>query len=182
MDRIDNPDRPYVPAVVSSSFFLTINTNQRAKTVEEYRKVAQPFYQALKSLFGNAQSLAQIVTVLSTMNSFDDDIGSIDTKGTIEYAAHSGIHAHVLVQIIHRTRVQMNPHAVRKTLLFDMQQQGLRLSNLYVDSRFVKDDRQKVLNYIHKQVRGKESRVFGTTEFPDTQRITVEIDIGKVQL
>ena len=182
MDRIENPDRPYVPAVVSSSFFLTINTNQRAKDIAEFRRVAQPFYRALHALFGDAGALAQVVTVLSTMHSFADDIGTVDTKGAIEYAANSGIHAHLLVQIVHRTRVQMNAHAVRKTLLFDMQQQGLGLSNLYVDSRFVKDDRQKVLNYIHKEVRGKQCRVFGTCEFPDAQTVTVSIDIAKVRL
>lgn len=181
-DRIADPDKEHLPFLRTSAFLITINTNQRARTPDEFTHVAKPFFLVLNAIFSKAEHVKKFVTVLSTMDSFEDDVGAIKSSGVIEYAVHSGIHAHIMIEIVHRTRVQINSLLLRQIVLQDLAIRGLRLSNLYIQVRFVRNDTQTVLNYVRKDVWGKACNVRGDLCFPERQTVTAHIDIAKIDL
>ena len=155
--------------VKSSTFHMTINTNQRYPTPEALERDLRLFGSALyaadgaSGVFQDRVLVSEIIEMLEPGVLFDDGVGNTSTKIGIEYSATAGLHAHCVMTVVHITKVRINLKKLRKIL--DRSLPWLAGDAPYVHVKFVPDHRTAVLQYIKKNVGGKTLRMPDGTPF-----------------
>lgn len=66
-------------AVRSSSFHITVNTNQRYPNAESMQLDMRPFWDAIQKTFGQAESVREIVRIMKDGDSFEANIHDVET-------------------------------------------------------------------------------------------------------
>ena len=133
--------------VKSSSFHITMNTNQRYTNKDSLRLDLKPIWDALHSVYGTKESVREIVEILNSEDTFDGSVGSVTSDSGIEYA-NSGLHTHTLLTILHTTKLRINLKALRAALDKNLP----HLTSYYLNVRYVPNQVQTVKNYIYKDV------------------------------
>ena len=162
--------------VKSSSFHITINTNQRYGSKEAIVKDMRPLYENLLAIFRDTERVEQIVEIMEEGKAYADVIGSVTSNIGIEYSEKAGLHAHCLVTITHITKVRIQLKNLRRIL--DESLPHLPNDAPYVNVRFVPDQKQVVMNYVNKKVRGGEFVLREGLEFDETPSCKCECKIG----
>jgi hypothetical protein len=148
--------------VKTSSFHITMNTNQRYTNKEALRLDMRPLWDALQTVYGTPAAVEQIVEIMTPLDTFAANVGSVSSESGIEYA-ESGLHSHTLLTLNHTTRLRMNLKALRSNLQAALP----HLTSFYLNVRFVPNQVQTVKNYIYKQVNGVNHRLADGTEYRD---------------
>jgi len=177
----EEPDYVNVPTVKpkkvkSSSFHVTINTNQRYGSKDAIVQDMRPLYTNLLSIFNDTEKVREIIEIMEPGKAFNDVIGSVNTHIGIEYSEKAGLHAHCLVTITHITKVRIHLKNLRRIL--DESLPHLPNDAPYVNVRFVPDQKQVVMNYVNKKVRGGEYILRDNMEFDETPSCKCECKIG----
>ena len=162
--------------VKSSSFHVTINTNQRYGSKEAIIKDMRPLYENLLRIFRDPEKVEQIIEIMEEGKAYNDVIGSVSTNIGIEYSEKAGLHAHSLITITHVTKVRINLKQLRRIL--DESLPHLPENAPYVNVRFVPDQKQVVMNYVNKKVRGGEFVVRENMDFDETPSCKCDCKIG----
>ena len=150
------PTNP-VRSVKSSSFHITINTNQRYPTAESMKLDMRPFWGAIQTTFGDAGNVREIVEVMNAGDSFDANVHDVETNSGMEYSPNSGLHAHVLLTIEHTTKVRINLRGLRGIL--DANLTHLKGKKYHLFVRFVPNQLATVRNYIYKTHNGMQYKL-----------------------
>jgi hypothetical protein len=171
---------PDEKCVRQSAFHVTISTNIRFSDRLALAKATIIFGNALNDLFEN--HIKQCIKILTPGDEFDDVIGSVKINTTLEYAWSSGLHSHSIVDIIHASKVHINPLAINLTLqriakFQNRQGKGYRVHVSYIRRSQGID---LVRKYIMKQVRGKQRLMCEGIEFPDTFQLSHELNIAEM--
>ena len=147
--------------VKSSSFHITVNSNQRYPTKEAFIKDLRPFYKSLNDLFADKENIKRIIDIMNPEDTFDDTVGSVHTEIGVEYSPVAGMHAHSLITLTHVTKLRIDIPSLRALLDSLLHSSGLPLVGdaPYVHVRFVPDQKQAVKNYIRKHMNGKRFRM-----------------------
>jgi hypothetical protein len=140
--------------VKSSSFHITMNTNQRYTNKESLRLDLKPIWEALHNVYGTKESVSEIVEIMTLGDTFDGSVGSVSSDSGIEYA-NSGLHTHTLLTILHTTKLRINLKALRGALDKNLP----HLTSYYLNVRYVPNQVQTVKNYIYKQVGDKKYKL-----------------------
>lgn len=163
--------------VKSSSFHITINTNQRYGSKDAIIQDMRPLYNTLKTdVFGSVEGVKQVVEIMKPNDTFEDNVGSVNSDIGIEYSPTAGLHAHVLVTIVHTTKVRINLPGLRA--LLDEKLPHLQGDAPYVNVRFVPDQKGVVHNYVNKMVRGHKLKLREGMEFTEMPSCKCECNIG----
>lgn len=162
--------------VKTSSFHVTINTNQRYGSKEAIIADMRPLYNNLLAIFNDPDKVEEIIEIMEPNKSYADVIGSVETNIGIEYSEKAGLHAHCLITITHVTKVRINLKNLRRIL--DESLPHLPADAPYVNVRFVPDQKQVVMNYVNKKVRGGEFVVREGVVFDETPTCRCECKIG----
>ena len=162
--------------VKSSSFHVTINTNQRYGSRDAIVQDMRPLYNNLLSIFNDVEKVREIVEIMEPNKEFNDVIGSVNTHIGIEYSEKAGLHAHCLITITHITKVRIHLKNLRRIL--DESLPHLPNDAPYVNVRFVPDQKQVVMNYVNKKVRGGEYILRDNMDFDETPSCKCECKIG----
>jgi len=152
------PKEPKPTSVKSSSFHITINTNQRYPTPESMALDMKPFWEAIQATFGEASNVRRIVEVMTPGDSFDANVHDVETSSGMEYSPKSGLHAHILLTIEHTTKVRVGLGNLREIL--DSHLTHLKGKKYHLFVRFVPDQVATVRNYIVKTYNGGQYRLF----------------------
>jgi hypothetical protein len=144
-------------AVRSSSFHITINTNQRYPNADSMKLDMRPFWAAIQATFGDASSIASVVEIMKSGDSFERNVHDVETNSGMEYSPDSGLHAHVLLTIEHTTKVRINLSGLRKAL--DEKLTHLKGKKYHLFVRFVPDQLSTVRNYIYKTHEGAQYKM-----------------------
>jgi hypothetical protein len=151
------PEAKPIP-VKTSSFHITINTNQRYPTAASMALDMRPFWEAIEAAFGGADGLRQVVEVMNGADSFDSNVHDVEVNSGMEYSPKSGLHAHVLLTVEHTTKVRVNLAGLRGILDEKLTHLAGKKYHLYV--RFVPNQVAAVRNYIYKTYNGGRYRLF----------------------
>ena len=153
--------------VKSSSFHITVNSNQRYPTKEAFIRDLRPFYKSLNDLFGSNDNVKMIIDIMNPEDTFDGTVGSVHTEIGVEYSPVAGMHAHCLITLMHVTKLRIDIPKLRVLLDSLLHSSGLPLVGdaPYVHVRFVPDQKQTVKNYIRKHMNGKKFRMREGQEF-----------------
>lgn len=146
------PAEPKPIAVKSSSFHITINTNQRYPTKAALALDVRPFWDAIQAAFGDADGIRQVVEIMNGADSFDSNVHDVEVNSGMEYSPKSGLHAHVLLTVEHTTKVRVNLAGLRGILDEKLSHLAGKKYHLYV--RFVPNEVATVRNYIYKTYNG----------------------------
>jgi len=170
--------------VRSSNFHIMINLNQQFSSAESAADAIRCMYHTLLFLFCDPPTLRQIIfidTVKRPGTTFEMDIGKIDTEATIEYAK-SGLHAHILMRVLHLTFIQINLPVLRIvfTHLFASFSPRVTLKNPYIHIDAVRDNLGNVREYLFKNVQSRRIRYHRENEYPDTQTIHGTVAIANM--
>lgn len=141
-----------IRSVRSSSFHITINTNQRYPNADSMKMDMRPFWDAIQKTFGEVASLSSIVEIMKAGDSFEGSIHDVEANSGMEYSPDSGLHAHVLLTIEHTTKVRIHLSNLRKIL--DANLTHLKGKKYHLHVRFVPDQLSTVRNYIYKTHEG----------------------------
>jgi hypothetical protein len=160
--RVSAPD----VRVKSSSFHITMNTNQRYTNKESLRLDLKPIWDALHNTYGTKESVGEIVEILNPLDTFDGSVGSVSSDSGIEYAA-SGLHTHTLLTILHTTKLRINLKALRAILDKNLP----HLTSYYLNVRYVPNQVQTVKNYIYKEVGEKRYKMTEGMEWNGTGEV-----------
>jgi hypothetical protein len=152
--------------VKSSSFHITMNTNQRYTNKESLRLDLKPIWDALHTVYGTRESVREIVEILNPLDTFDGSVGSVSSDSGIEYA-NSGLHAHTLITILHTTKLRMNLKALRSALDKALP----HLTSYYLNVRYVPNQVQTVKSYIFKDVGEKRYKMTEGMEWEGTGEV-----------
>ena len=157
--------------VSSSTFLITIGTNVRSyKARLDLAMDIQLFKDVLTELFNNPDQAREIIEIQVSTDSFDANVGSIDSDIGIEYAADTaGLHAHITFRIIHTTRLRINLYMLRKRLRERLEPiLGSKPdAKPHVDVKFLKDNVGNARRYVYKQSRGSNLRMHENIDWPD---------------
>jgi hypothetical protein len=130
----------------NSSFFITINTNQRInKLSEEYEKFIKKFKDVKDDLFNNY--LNEIIIFKDDLCDKENDIKNVNTEYSIEVGEKTGcIHSHTLMKISHYTNIQIN-----YKFITDFIKGSMNLPNIYLNNRvYYNNSEQNLKDYIEK--------------------------------
>ncbi len=152
--------------VKSSSFHITMNTNQRYTNKESLRLDLKPIWDALHTVYGTRESVREIVEILNPLDTFDGSVGSVSSDSGIEYA-NSGLHAHTLITILHTTKLRINLKALRSTLDKALP----HLTSYYLNVRYVPNQVQTAKSYIYKDVGEKRYKMTEGMEWEGTGEV-----------
>jgi hypothetical protein len=152
--------------VKSSSFHITMNTNQRYTNKESLRLDLKPIWDALHTVYGTRESVREIVEILNPLDTFDGSVGSVTSDSGIEYA-NSGLHTHTLLTILHTTKLRINLKALRSTLDKALP----HLTSYYLNVRYVPNQVQTVKSYIFKDVGEKRYKMTEGMEWEGTGEV-----------
>ena len=144
-------------AVRSSSFHITINTNQRYPNADSMKLDMRPFWNAIQATFGDGPSIASIVEIMKAGDSFERNVHDVETNSGMEYSPDSGLHAHVLLTMEHTTKLRINLSGLRKAL--DEKLTHLKGKKYHLHVRFVPDQLSTVRNYIYKTHEGAQYKM-----------------------
>ena len=174
-------DRSFV-SVRSSNYHIMINTNQKFKDIQAVQDAIRCLYFALKNMFCNKEELKSLIRIHLDKRpgtSFDVDIGKITSEVSIEYA-QTGLHSHILLQILHLTYVSLDLVFLKTRFmeLFTSQSPRIPLKNTYIHVEVVKDNVGNVRDYIFKNVANKNVRMRSSWgEYPSVLQIKNNIVI-----
>jgi len=161
-----------------------INLNQTFSTSEAVSDSIRCMYHTLLFLFCDVSSLRQIVFVNTEKRpgtTFDMDVGKIDTEATIEYA-RSGLHAHILMRVLHLTFIQINLPVLKRVFSekFASFLPRVALKNPYIHIDAVRDNVGNVREYLYKNINSKRVRYHRENEYPDQQSIHGTVTIANM--
>lgn len=157
--------------VKSTSFHITMNTNQRYTNRESLKLDLRPLWDALHTVYGTKGSVGEIVEILTPTDTFDGSVGSVTSDSGIEYAA-SGLHTHTLLTIIHTTKLRINLKALRGNLDKALP----HLTSYYLNVRYVPNQVEIVKNYIYKNVGEKRYKLTEGMEWAPGEVMTCKCE------
>ena len=157
----EKPPKP--TRVKTSSFHITVNTNQRYGSKSAIIHDMRPLYDGLKNVFGDPALVERIIEILTPGDDFLDSVGHVSSDIGIEYSPVAGLHAHCLVTITHKTKLRIQLKNLRGIL--DKTLPHLVGNAPHVFVRFVPDQKQTVMNYIYKTVNNKQLKMREGLEF-----------------
>jgi len=129
-----------------SSFFLTINTNKKFNPhSEEYEQFNDSFKKSLNEIYNNIDQYVKIKNEGDTWN--DDTIRDVSIESATEIGGkNNAAHAHVNLNFLHKTRLQLDYDKIKEKLMTDLNLQGLYLNNkLYYNNQMSLEE------YLRKQ-------------------------------
>jgi len=134
-----------------SFFFLTVNTQQNGRKYGERlsaacRALAEDVSPYIRFMAGSHPELIDsLEVIMPDANCTADSVTSTSHKGTVTSGKW---HIHFAVEVVHRTRVQLN---IKKLTAYFCK--ALRLEGIHFDLKLYKRaDRQNIYNYIRKHV------------------------------
>jgi len=139
----------------SSNFYITINTNKTVGNVynlnnterayiDKFEKVWKGFFEKLASQYINAIGREPGDTLENSVREM-----TMDSQTEYLSSGCQMIHAHILIQIKHYTKLQFNAQAFREYLTKEM-----NLPSTYVHVEHVSDSHMlSLLEYIYKESR-----------------------------
>ena len=130
-----------------SNFFITINTNQRFnKHSEEYHKFNTEFKNCIDKLF-NKDNIHNVIQLKNKDAEFTNkSIKSVNIDKVVELGPVSGcVHLHAIISTEQYTPLQLN-----FSFIVDFVKQQMKLSNVYLNSKIIKDGITSVKDYIKK--------------------------------
>jgi len=131
----------------SSSFLLTLNTNQQFKEDDKHLKDdIEIFDGCINELLNNVD---QYLKLPETDQWNEETIKNVDIDYTIERGTKKGqLHVHIMFKIKHFTKIQLNYDKIKKKICDD-----LGLKNIYCYNRLLKpNDSDNVQDYLNKYV------------------------------
>ena len=143
----------------SSNFYITINTNKTVGDVynlkDTERAYIDKFEKVWKGFFEKPASQYINVVGREPGDTLENSVREMTMDGQTEYLSSGRrlIHAHILIQIKHYTKLQFNAQAFREYLTKEM-----NLPSTYVHVEHVSDFRvPSLLEYIYKESKGDPS-------------------------
>ena len=130
-----------------SNFFITINTNQRFnKHSEEYQKFNTEFKNVIDKLF-NKDNIHNVIQLKNKDAEFNNkSIKSVNIDKVVELGPVSGcVHLHAIISTEQYTPLQLN-----FSFIVDFVKQQMKLSNVYLNSKLIKDGMASVKDYLKK--------------------------------
>lgn len=158
-------------SVKTSSFHITMNTNQRYTNRESLKIDLKPVWEALEQVYGSKEAIKDIVTIIPEGDSFDNNVGHVESETGIEYASN-GLHTHTLLTLNHTTKLKMNIHGLRNKISENLP----HLTNFYLNVRFVPNQVQTVKNYIYKEVGSSKYKLRDGTSFEFGEKMECKCD------
>ena len=140
--------KPKHVRVATSSFHITVNTNQRYGSESAIKADLKPLYYAMKGVFGDPATVESIIEIMNKGDTFRGSVGSVNSEIGVEYSEKAGLHAHCLLTIAHRTKVRIHLKNLRRALDEHLPHLAKKAPHTFV--RFVPDQKQTVKNYIYK--------------------------------
>lgn len=166
--------------VVSSSYHITISTNQRYRSQEAITLDMRPLYETLQEIFGTPEGVVGILEILEPGGNALSDIGDTEADIGMEYGERSGLHAHILLTVTHRTRIRINLAALKRELKRVLQSHGAPNLNPYFHVRWVPDQLGIVRNYVFKMIDDEEHSVRDNTKWNKPFDCRCECNIGNM--
>eukprot|EP00741_Cyanophora_paradoxa_P023479 tig00021586_g22681.t1 len=135
--KLNGEDRPQR----ESNFMITIQTNYKPRSRGEGSKVQDAFHRGLEALFYDDRQLARCIKMGGNAN-----IG-------IEYGPRSGrLHAHILLTLVHYSRVQFDGKRASDFLIDFMRTEGQGgLPNFYKDDWFGEEYQKTAVRPIRRK-------------------------------
>lgn len=136
-----------------SNFYITIQTNYRAKSQADYDRFLDRFEEVLAELY-DVENLDQHVIKFHHLNQqdswTDEFIKHVNIQTNIEEGRTrrgGRIHAHTLLQITHVTRIQVDAMAIREYVL---QRLAPDVKGPIVLVKMINEQTKWILDYIRK--------------------------------
>lgn len=153
-------EEPKPVRVRTSSFHITINTNQRYTNKMAIMADMRPFWDAIQSVYGTKDDVMKFIEILNEGDSFEGHVGHVESETSIEYA-QSGLHMHTMLTLVHATKLRIDIPKLKNLFL----EQLPHLKNLYLHVRYVRNETSAVRNYIHKNAGDSVFRMLEGTTF-----------------
>ena len=131
----------------SSSFLLTINTNQQFKEDDPHLKDdIDIFDHTINQILNNVD---EYINLPENDKWNDDFIKNVDIDYTIERGLKKGqLHIHIMFKIKHFTKIQLNYNKIKEKICND-----LGLKNVYMYNRLLRpNDSDNVEDYLNKYI------------------------------
>jgi len=136
-----------------SNFFLTINTNYRAKSDSDFDTFTRAYAEVLSEMF-NKKKMGAIIRFLPPNE--DDEwkrpyILKADAHTNLEEGTTvrgGRIHSHSLIEITHKSKIHINARAVKNMVYDKMKPYGVK--GPYVHVQLVNEEQKKILSYMRK--------------------------------
>lgn len=151
---ITQPKKPKQKASrKTSDFFITISTLYRPKNEADYEDKATEFEEALIELFDENDIGNLVLKFIRGHEADADHWEDVIHKSAAEYGVEVGtdrrghrIHAHVLLEIVHTSFIQVDREKIEEFLLNHLRW----AKNIYVHIDMVNKSMRNILNYIRK--------------------------------
>jgi len=147
-EQLKKNKRQYKTTLKHSNFFLTINTNQRfrirdERDVQEVQEFANRFKDTLTHIFDNIQQYLKVPEDSEWNRKYFENI---NVESAVERSPDTDtVHAHILIKVDHRTKVQLDYDAIKNYIL---EQMGL--PNIHLFNRVYFDTHATLEDYIFK--------------------------------
>ncbi len=164
-------DRDDSVAVKTSSFHITLNTNQRYTNKASLVLDMKPLWDALHKIYGSADSVRDFIEIMKPLDTFSSSVGHVESTTGIEYASN-GLHAHTLLTLHHTTKLRIAIRSLRNKISEYLP----HLTNFYMNVRFVPNQVQTVKNYIFKDVGGKRIKLRDGTPFDTSETMVCKCE------
>ena len=161
--------------VRSSSFVLTINTNQRYKTRDAIHSDLRVVFNETKKFFGDAPSIGRIVEIERAEDTFESSVGNVEAVGTLEYGERSGLHLHMVLTFNHCTDMRIDRPALKREM--DALFAGVT-PGTYNNIQYLRNPLANTKAYITKYVNGKRLRMGSDVAYCENPTANLKLHIA----
>lgn len=150
-----------------SNFLITINTNQRVISDDDFEDFQDRFAQVLEELWNPDTVGVNEIIVLGKIRKvegrfiFERDeemqdnwkkhVISVDSESGIEESPNNkGMHSHTLLEVTHRAAVRVNREAIQEFISNHPLFPELSGKNIYINIALVRGAAKNILQYIRK--------------------------------
>jgi hypothetical protein len=175
-EALEESEAPAPPRKVrSSSFALTINTNQKYKTYDAMVKDLRTIFNATKGFFGDVQNIGSIVEIEKPGDTFQTSVGHVEGIGTFEYGERSGLHLHMVLTFHHCTDMRIDRLALKENMdrIFSDVTPGT-----YNNIQYLKNPLANTKAYITKYVHGHNLRMFDDFAYCENPVMDLRLNIA----
>jgi len=141
-----------------SNFLITINTNVKPKTEEEFNEVQEAFEDFLTWLFHKEHADERLFKFINLpsrgikgkKSDFPEKFKRIDSETVIELGQSrrgGRIHSHTLLEVTHKSGIQIDAELIKKEAEEHL---GDLVKGVYVNVKFINGTAKTILSYIRK--------------------------------
>ena len=167
--------KPLQRKVRSSSFVLTINTNQKYKTYDAMVTDLRTIFNATKTFYSDTAKIARIVEIERAGDTFETSVGHVKCLGTFEYGERSGLHLHMVMTLHHCTDLRIDRVELKGNM--DEIFKGVT-PGTYSNIQYLKNPLANTKAYVTKYVHGQNLKMFSDFAYCENPDVEINLHIA----